>query len=229
MLSRTTQSIQVRSSSTNIRPPYSLPQLAEHPVEHTHDWELREHWIGLRVRVYGIFPHTAQPIQVRSSSTNIRSSFKRRSFHSLPQLAEHPIEHTHDWELREYWIGLRARCFLARLSRFKFGALSRTYDHPIAFLNWPSIQLNTHITRNRANYRIRLRVRFCFFPHTAQPIQIQSFSTNIRSPYNLSQLAEHPIEHTHDWELREHWIGLRARFSLFSSYGSADLSSELFH
>src|SRR6266498_1023099 len=93
---------------------------------------------------------------------------------------------------------------LILLSRFKFGALPRTYDLPsrydlpIAFLNWPSIQLNTHITRNRASYRIGLRVRFCFFPHTAQPIQIQSFSTNIRSPYNLSQLAEHPIEHTHD-------------------------------
>src|SRR6266498_3561463 len=69
--------------------------------------------------------------------------------------------------------------FLARLSRFKFGALPRTYNLFIVFLNWPSIQLNTYITRNRANYRIRLRVRFYFSPHTAQPIQIQSFSTNI--------------------------------------------------
>ncbi len=39
------------------RPSYSLPQSAEHPIEHTHDWELREHWIRLKVRVYGIFPH----------------------------------------------------------------------------------------------------------------------------------------------------------------------------
>src|SRR6266487_3970725 len=93
---------------------------------------------------------------------------------------------------------------LTLISRFKFGALPRTYDLPsrndlpTVFLNWPSIQLNIHITKNRANYRIRLKVRFYFFPHTTQPIQIQSFSTNIRSPYNLSQLAEHPIEHTHD-------------------------------
>ncbi len=73
---------------------------------------------------------------------------------ALPQLAEHPIEHTHDWELHEHWIGLRARFlmfFLARLSRFKFGALPRTYDLPIAFLNWPSIQLNIHTTENYAN------------------------------------------------------------------------------
>ena len=69
--------------------------------------------------------------------------------------------------------------FLSLLSRFKFRAFPRTYDLPTAFLNWPSIQLNTYITRNRANYRIRLRVRFYFSPHTAQPIQIQSFSTNI--------------------------------------------------
>src|SRR6266536_1717085 len=71
---------------------------------------------------------------------------------------------------------------LALLSRFKFGALPRIYDLlsrndlPTAFLQWPSIQLNTHITRNRANYRIKLMVSFYFFPHTAQPIQIQSFS-----------------------------------------------------
>src|SRR6266545_2237699 len=79
---------------------------------------------------------------------------------------------------------------LTLLSQFKLEAFPRIYDLPITFLNWPSIQLNTHITRNRTNYRIRLRVRFYFFPHTTQPIQIQSFSTNIRSPYNLSQLAE---------------------------------------
>ncbi len=50
-----------------------------------------------------------------------------------------------------------------------------------------------------------------------------------RPSHSLSQLAEHLIEHTHDWELREHWIGLRARFFPFSSHGSADSSSELFH
>src|SRR6266511_2708053 len=48
------------------------------------------------------FLRVAQPIQVRSSSTNVRPSLKKRSSHSLPQSAEHPIEHTHDWELREH-------------------------------------------------------------------------------------------------------------------------------
>ncbi len=154
-------------SSTNIRPSFkkrpshSLPQLAEYPVKHTHDWELHEHWIRLRVKIYNIFPHTAQPIQVRSSSTNIRPSFKKRPSHSLPQLAEHPVEHKHDWELREHWIRLRVRIY-------------------------------------------------SIFPHTAQPIQIRSSSTNIRPSFkkwpshSLPQLAEHPIEHTHDWELREY-------------------------
>ena len=43
---------------------------------------------------------------------------------------------------------------LTLLSRFKFGALPRTYDLPLkndlltAFLNWPSIQLNIHTTKN---------------------------------------------------------------------------------
>src|SRR6266511_4951052 len=37
-----------------------------------------------------------QPIQARSFSANMRSSFKKRPSHSLSQLAEHPIEHTHD-------------------------------------------------------------------------------------------------------------------------------------
>src|SRR6266498_4174561 len=47
--------------------------------------------------------------------------------------------------------------FLARLGRFKFGALPRTYDLlsrndlPTAFLNWPNIQLNIHTTENYAN------------------------------------------------------------------------------
>src|SRR6266511_797234 len=59
--------------------------------------------------------HITQPIQVRSSSTNIRSSRN---------------------------------------------------DLPTAFLNWPRIQLKTHIARNRANYRIGLRVRFYAFPLT---------------------------------------------------------------
>src|SRR6266498_5362211 len=48
------------------------------------------------------FFRAAQPTQIQSFSTNIRSSFKtrpsfkKRSFYSLPQSAEHPIEHTHD-------------------------------------------------------------------------------------------------------------------------------------
>ncbi len=76
-----------------------------------------------------------------------------RPLYNPPQLAEHPIEHTHDWELREDWIRLRARFlmfFLARLSRFKFGALSRIYDLPTTLLNWPSIQLNIHTAENCA-------------------------------------------------------------------------------
>ncbi len=78
---RTAQPIQVRSSSTNIRSLYSLPQLAEHLIKHTHDWELREYWIGPRVRFY-TFSLTAQPIQVRNSFTNIRPFFKKRPSHS---------------------------------------------------------------------------------------------------------------------------------------------------
>src|SRR6266511_2356544 len=48
------------------------------------------------------FLRAAQPTQIQSFSTNIRPSFKtrpslkKRSSHSLPQSAEHPIEHTHD-------------------------------------------------------------------------------------------------------------------------------------
>src|SRR6266536_3602079 len=37
------------------------------------------------------------------------------------------------------------------LSRFKLGALPRTYDLPTTLLNWPSIQLNIHTTENCAN------------------------------------------------------------------------------
>src|SRR6266536_2607007 len=54
------------------------------------------------------FLRAAQPIQIQSSSTNIRPSFKtrpsfkKRPSHSLPQLAEHPVEHTHDWGVREH-------------------------------------------------------------------------------------------------------------------------------
>src|SRR6266498_3299180 len=51
-----------------------------------------------------LFPffRAAQPTQIQSFSTNIRPSFKirlsfkKRPFYSLPQSAEHPIEHTHD-------------------------------------------------------------------------------------------------------------------------------------
>ena len=93
-------------------------------------------------------PRVAQPIQVRSSSTNIRSSFKKRPSHTLPQLAEHPVEHTHDWELREHWIGLRVRVYgifsygLADLSselfhEFMIFFQETTFLQP--FLNWPSI------------------------------------------------------------------------------------------
>src|SRR6266498_1952113 len=49
---------------------------------------------------------------------------------------------------------LKARFYFlsfALLSRLKFGALPRTYDLPIAFLNWPNIQLNIHTTENCAN------------------------------------------------------------------------------
>src|SRR6266545_7816754 len=43
-----------------------------------------------------LFLRAAQPTQIQSFSTNIRPSFKTRPSHSLPQSAEHPIEHTHD-------------------------------------------------------------------------------------------------------------------------------------
>src|SRR6266542_6089588 len=48
------------------------------------------------------FLRAAQPTQIQSFSTNvrpsfkIRPSFKKRPSYSLPQSAEHPIEHTHD-------------------------------------------------------------------------------------------------------------------------------------
>ena len=42
-------------------------------------------------------------------AANIRSSFKKWSSYNLCQLTEHLIEYTHDWELREYWIRLKAR------------------------------------------------------------------------------------------------------------------------
>src|SRR6266498_2408312 len=59
------------------------------------------------------FLRAVQPTQIQSFSTNIRpsfktrSSFKKRPSYSLPQSAEHPIKHTHDWESRESlnWVG----------------------------------------------------------------------------------------------------------------------------
>ncbi len=105
------------------------------------------------------FLRAAQPTQIQSFFTNIRFFFKIRPFfkkrpsYSLPQSAEYLIEYIHDWELREYWIGLARDFVLLR---------------------------------------------------AAQPIQVRSFSTNIWSSHSLSQLAEHLIKHTHDWELREY-------------------------
>src|SRR6266496_2453371 len=54
--------------------------------------------------------------------------------------------------------------FLARLSRFKFGALSRTYDLPTTLLNWPSIQLNIHTAENCANTELGRGGGFMLFP-----------------------------------------------------------------
>ncbi len=60
-----------------------------------------------------------------------------RPLYNSSQLAEHPIEYIHDWELREHWISLRARSwfFLARLSRFKFEAFPRIDSQYIAWNN----------------------------------------------------------------------------------------------
>jgi len=77
--------------------------------------------------------------------------------------------------------------------------------------NWTYTRLRIARTLNWAESEI-----FLIFPRTAQPIQVRSSSTNIRPPYSLSQLTEHPIKHTHDWELREDWIELRVRFYTFS-------------
>ena len=49
------------------------------------------------------------------------------------------------------WAESEVLISLALLSRFKFGALPRTYDLFIVSLNRPSIQLNIHTTENRAN------------------------------------------------------------------------------
>src|SRR6266536_1694952 len=55
-----------------------------------------------------------------------------------------------------------------------------------------------------------------FFSRTAQPIQVRSSSTNIRSPYSLPQLAEHPVEHTITRNRANYRIGLRVSFYFFT-------------
>ena len=128
--------------------------------------------IGLRIaRILNwaeseiLFPflRAAQPTQIQSFSTNIRPSFKTRPSHSLPQSAEHPIEHTSSRELREHWIGLRVRCY-AILSHCSADSSSELFhEHttfpqemtfPQPFLNWLSIQLNIHTTENCANTKL---------------------------------------------------------------------------
>ncbi len=87
----------------------------------------------------------------------MRSFFKKRSFYSLSQLAEHSIEHTHDWELREHWIGLRARFFPFSSHGSADSSSEFFHEHttfPQPFLNWPSIQLNIHTTENYANTKL---------------------------------------------------------------------------
>ena len=136
-------------------------QLNIHTTENCANTELGWGW------GFMAFSLTAQPFQVRSSSMNLRPSFKKRPSHSPSSIGR-----------ASNWTYTRLR-------------ITRT-------LNWAEGEV------------------FDVFPRTAQPIQVRSSSTNIRPPYSLPQLAEHPIEHTHDWELREHWIRPRVRFYTFS-------------
>ena len=68
------------------------------------------------------------------------------------------------------WAESEVLISLALLSRFKFGALPRTYDLPsrhdlpTAFLNRPSIQLNIHTTENCANTELGWGWDFMLFP-----------------------------------------------------------------
>ena len=148
---------------------------------------------------------------------NLRLSFKKRSFYSPSSIGR-----AFNWTYTRLriarilnWAKSQILYSFALLSRFKFEAFPRTYDLPTAFLNWPSIQLNIHRTENCANTELGWKWDFMLFPSHCSVNSSSKLPTNIRSPYNASQLTEHPIEHTHDWELREHWIRLRARFLIF--------------
>ncbi len=118
-------------------------QLNIHTTENCANIELGWEW------GFMAFSLAAQPFQVRSSSINLRSSFKKRPSHSPSSI----------------------------------GRVS----------NWTYIRLRITRTLKWVEGEV-----FDVFPRTAQPIQVRSSSTNIRPPYSLSQLAEHPIEYTHD-------------------------------
>src|SRR6266536_2444017 len=122
-----------------------------------------------------------------------------------------------------------------QIQRFSTNILLQdtTFLQETTFLQPSSIGRASNLTYTRLRITRTLNCAegevFDIFPRTAQPIQVRSSSTNIRPPYSLPQLAEHPVEHTYSRELRELSNWVEGEVLLFPSHCSADSNSKLFH
>ncbi len=93
----------------------------------------------LKTRTLALMHHTAQPIQVRSSSTNIRPSLKKRPSYSLSSIGR-----ASNWTYTRLRIArilnwAEGEVLLARLNRFKFEAFPLIDSQFICFFFYSSL------------------------------------------------------------------------------------------